>query len=454
MNYINIMNKNEIDYHNKYNKINGIMQFNFLNISEKIKVQIQFLEHSFIIKIIKTTIRQDIIDKIFNPIKKIGNYYIINYTLIKDIFISESILKILINNLKHLSIITITLNKLETNGKIFNSKISIEGLKILVYKVKYSIIREMKYLKDIISTMLDLLEDCSNEKKSSNPIVEDILFQSYIIGREFYDKYMNELIKNIKIKETIQKNVLEQIEVFQKEEISHNYSELNDFSLNKINLGTNNPTYELSNNNTSVENENGNNNSNTFDLMINQFKKRTTKNISESIKLFFIILQNDCNDLDKSDYTRQKTISFHVNNFHKTYFNQNLIYHLNKIPTFNQYINNDFDEQKSSKTGKDIIKRNNKNDNNNKTEINLKDIIEKCCRKHSFLPPNDSFNIFFNTTEIIQRKFFELFFNEFIGDIFEFQKDNDNLIKLDSLYQIFVCIRRLKRIIFMENNKI
>ncbi len=448
------MKKNEIDYHNKYNKINGIMQFNFLNISEKIKVQIQFLEHFFILKIIKTTIKQDIIDKIFNPIKKISNCYIINYTLIKDIFISESILKILINNLKHLSIITITLNKLETNGKIFNSKISIEGLKILVYKVKYSIIREMKYLKDIISTMLDLLEDCSNEKKSSNPIVEDILFQSYIIGREFYDKYMNELIKNIKIKETIQKNVLEQIEVFQKEEISHNYSELNDFSLNKINLGTNNPTYELSNNNTSVENENGNNNSNTFDLMINQFKKRTTKNISESIKLFFIILQNDCNDLDKSDYTRQKTISFHVNNFHKTYFNQNLIYHLNKIPTFNQYINNDFDEQKSSKTGKDIIKRNNKNDNNNKTEINLKDIIEKCCRKHSFLPPNDSFNIFFNTTEIIQRKFFELFFNEFIGDIFEFQKDNDNLIKLDSLYQIFVCIRRLKRIIFMENNKI
>ena len=160
MNYINIMKKNEIDYHNKYNKINGIMQFNFLNISEKIKVQIQFLEHSFIIKIIKTTIRQDIIDKIFNPIKKIANCYIINYTLIKDIFISESIIKLFINNLKTLSIISITLSKLETNGKIFNSKISIEGLKILIYKIKYSIIREMKYLKDLISTMIDLLDDC------------------------------------------------------------------------------------------------------------------------------------------------------------------------------------------------------------------------------------------------------------------------------------------------------
>ena len=236
------MKKNEIDYHNKYNKINGLMQFNFLNINEKIKVQIQFLEHCFILKIIKTTIK-DIIDRIFNPIKKIGNYYIINYTLIKDIFISESLLKILINNLKTLSIISITLNKLETNGKIFNSKISIEGLKILVYKIKYSIIREMKYLKDLFSTMFDLLEDCLNEKKNSNPIVEDILFQSYITGREFYDKYMNELKKNMKIKETIQKNVLEQIEIFQKEEISQNYSELNDFSLNKINIGMNNSVF-------------------------------------------------------------------------------------------------------------------------------------------------------------------------------------------------------------------
>ena len=117
----------------------------------------------------------------------------------------------------------------------------------------------MKYLKDLISTMIDLLDDCSNEKKSSNPIVEEILFQSYIIGREFYDKYMIELKKNMKIKETIQKNVLEQIEIFQKEEISQNYSDLNDFSLNKINIGSNNPTCEISNNNSTVENGNNNN---------------------------------------------------------------------------------------------------------------------------------------------------------------------------------------------------
>ena len=49
-------------------------------------------------------------------------------------------------------------------------------------------------------------------------------------------------------------------------------------------------------------------------------------------------------------------------------------------------------------------------------------------------------------------KLFKLFLNEFIGDIFDFKKDNDNLIKLDSLYEIFICIRRLKKIIFNESN--
>ena len=84
----------------------------------------------------------------------------------------------------------------------------------------------------------------------------------------------------MKIKEIIKKNVLEQIEIFQKEEISPYYSDLNDFSLNNINIESNNPTCEISNNNSTVENGNNNinNNSNTYDLMMNQFKTKTTKN--------------------------------------------------------------------------------------------------------------------------------------------------------------------------------
>ena len=459
------MKNNEIDFKNKYKKIIGIFEFNFLNIPEKSKVQINFFEHFFIIKFLKVTIKLETIDKILHPIKKISNYYIINYTLIKDLFISESNIKLILNNLKDLSIITITLSKLETIGKLFNSKISKEGLKILIYKIKYSIIHEMRYLKELISTMIDLLEECSSNKKSSNPMIEEILFQSYIIGREFYDKYMFQLKKNIKIKETLNKNILDKIEDIKNNEPSHNYSEVNDFSLNNINIDTNNQTFDNSKNQTTVDNEqNGNSNNNTFDLMMNQFKTKTGKNISESIKLFFIILKKDFNEIDKNELFRQKTVSYQNNNhIQNAYFKQNcLFYQLNKISTLNPNYNNnndfveEFNENKSSKTNKipkvsqNKIKKTKNNNGNN--DINIDYIIQKCCKKHSFLPPNDSFNIFFNTTEIIQRKFFELFLNEFIGDIFDFKKDNDNLIKLDSLYEIFICIRRLKKIIFNESN--
>ena len=38
------MKNNEIDFKNKYKKIIGIFEFNFLNIPEKSKVQINFFE--------------------------------------------------------------------------------------------------------------------------------------------------------------------------------------------------------------------------------------------------------------------------------------------------------------------------------------------------------------------------------------------------------------------------
>jgi hypothetical protein len=81
-------------------------------------------------------------------------------------------------------------------------------------------------------------------------------------------------------------------------------------------------------------------------------------------------------------------------------------------------------------------------------------LIEEYSKQHSFLPPNEIFNVFFNTTEIIHRKFFEIFFDELIGKIFYYEKDKDNLIKLDSLYNYFLYLRGLKNILFIEKNRI
>ena len=89
--------------------------------------------------------------------------------------------------------------------------------------------------------------------------------------------------------------------------------------------------------------------------------------------------------------------------------------------------------------------------------MNINDVIkhiDEGKKLHSFVPPTDTQNIFFNTSEIIHRKFFEYVFEEFLGKIFIYEKDNDDLIKLDSLYKYFVYLRGLKNILFIEKNRI
>ena len=80
--------------------------------------------------------------------------------------------------------------------------------------------------------------------------------------------------------------------------------------------------------------------------------------------------------------------------------------------------------------------------------------IDEGKKLHTFVPPINTQNIFFNTAEIIHRKFFEYIFGEFLGKIFSYEKDNDNLIKLDSLYNYFVYLRGMKNILFIEKNRI
>ena len=97
------------------------------------------------------------------------------------------------------------------------------------------------------------------------------------------------------------------------------------------------------------------------------------------------------------------------------------------------------------------------NDNNTNNGMSINEVlkhIDEGKKLHTFVPPINTQNIFFNTAEIIHRKFFEYIFEEFLGKIFSYEKDNDNLIKLDSLYNYFVYLRGMKNILFIEKNRI
>jgi hypothetical protein len=84
----------------------------------------------------------------------------------------------------------------------------------------------------------------------------------------------------------------------------------------------------------------------------------------------------------------------------------------------------------------------------------VKKKIEKAKVNHAFLPSNDFHNIIMNTVEVVHRKFFELTFEDHFNKLFYFEKDKNNLIKLESIYNNFIYLRGLKLILFNEKNKI
>jgi hypothetical protein len=144
-----------------------------------------------------------------------------------------------------------------------------------------------------------------------------------------------------------------------------------------------------------------------------------------------------------------------MNNLNNENFSESTKNTSNKLLEMNQPHNNSNNDL--LETPKFCFKKNQNSFDNQNDNLSLNEVyklIDECSKQHSFLPPNETFNIFFNTTEIIHRKFFEIFFDELIGKIFYYEKDNDNLIKLESLYNYFLYLRGLKNILFVEKNRI
>ena len=498
-------------------KLKGFMTISSIIIPHKIKVQLEFTEHFFILKFLdlKNKIK-DIVEQIFFPLyEKYPNIYYINYTLVKLINIIDLTgLKITMINPKTSFTFHLTIKNIEIIGVLFNKKINFEGLNTLNRKLTNLINLEIKYLIGQFLYLFTLLRDCLDPKKNENTTIEEILFKSYIAGKSYYEKYINELKKNSKLRLGIKRIVLDKIDKMNKlrnNNISDSEEEENEEATREkyfLNYTANN------NNNINDFNEsniNGgsfdNYNINSFDSLINEFKLRTSVNIEESIILFFKIISIDSNKFNiKFKNSDTKTISLNlksvnerekkkignkINKINKYIPSQGNIsaniprkslnlferknYHID-INKMNNLNNENFSESTKNTSNKILeTNKNNNNANNSLIEtpkfcfkknqiddsqndnLSLNEVyklIEECSKQHSFLPPNETFNIFFNTTEIIHRKFFEIFFNELIGKIFKYEKDKDNLIKLDSLYNYFLYLRGLKNILFVEKNRI
>jgi hypothetical protein len=498
-------------------KLKGIMTISSINIPHKIKIQLEFTEHYFVIKFLELKNKiKEAVHQIFFPLyEKFPDIYHINYTLVKIINIIElTTLRITMVNPKTSFTFNLTIKNIEILGVIFNKKINFETLNSINRKLTNLINLEIKYLIGQFLYLFTLLRDCLDPKKNENTTIEEILFKSYIAGKAYYEKYINELKKNSKLKQGIKKIVLEKIDrlnIIKNNNLSDSDEDENEDATREKyyinNSYNNNNEFNEVNNNNSFENYNVN----SFDSLINEFKLRTSVNIEESIILFFKIVSIDSNKFNiKFKQSDTKSISLNLKSVnerekrkigHRTSFginkyipspgnisanvprkNQMNIFNTNKYKIDIHKINNSNNENftnstknTSDKKTLDEIKNNNQSNNdlletpkfcfkknqslNNSQNDNLslnevQKLIEECSKHHSFLQPYETFNIFFNTTEIIHRKFFEIFFEEFIGKIFYYEKDKDSLIKLESLYNFFLYLRGLKNILFVEKNRI
>ena len=300
-------------------KLKGYMTISSINIPHKIKINLEFTEHYFIIKFLdlKNKIK-DAVQQIFFPLyQKYPNIYHINYTLIKYTNIMNSNgFKITMINPKSSFTFSLTIHNIEILGVLFNKKMNYEGLNIINRKLTNLINFEIKHLISQLLYLFTLFRDCLDPKKNENTTIEEILFKSYIAGKAYYEKYIAELKKNSKIKQGIKKIVLEKLDRLKKIRMNNNNSDSEEDDKDDGNRDTYIINYTHNDNYLIEFNLNHhfeNYNINTFDSLINEFKLRTSVNIEESIILFFKIVSVDSKKFNiKFKKSDTKTITLNL----------------------------------------------------------------------------------------------------------------------------------------------
>ena len=78
--------------------------------------------------------------------------------------------------------------------------------------------------------------------------------------------------------------------------------------------------------------------------------------------------------------------------------------------------------------------------------------LEYCKEFQAFVPNNSVDNIISNTSQIIHRKFFEIFFKTFFSDIIMIETEKNKTLSSDEFHEILKILRRIKKILFTNKN--
>ena len=430
-------------------KLKASMHVGSLDLKEKLNIELNFTDKSFIIYFIEPLNEKNIkeIKDIFFPFIS-GDIRVINmnYLYIKSIFLDgNNILKFTLYNPLSTSIFTLIFNHFKLKKKNLFSKMnpSQNFMNYLVLEIqKKQQIQIKKNINNFIN-VIHIFYEFRSTKRKYNDIINELFLKAFMYGMIYYNNSVKALNKSQEKIKSMPKDIS-----------------------NKINTSLNDIRTQLE---VTADLQNEENNSSSF------------RESQENKNLEFI---NDANSELDIDSINQKDLFENYPAFTKfpskiksttSYFTEvtiNLIYKLFNVSQND--LNNKFNEINKTVNGMIINRKNLANiaqsevnnviNNNiqqsyfengnikNDYEEKINKWLEYCKEFQAFVPNNSVDNIISNTSQIIHRKFFEIFFKTFFSDIIMIETEKNKTLSSDEFHEILKILRRIKKILFTNKN--
>ena len=430
-------------------KLKASMHVGSLDLKEKLNIELNFTDKSFIIYFIEPLNEKNIkeIKDIFFPFIS-GDIRVINmnYLYIKSIFLDgNNILKFTLYNPLSTSIFTLIFNHFKLKKKNLFSKMnpSQNFMNYLVLEIqKKQQIQIKKNINNFIN-VIHIFYEFRSTKRKYNDIINELFLKAFMYGMIYYNNSVKALNKSQEKIKSMPKDIS-----------------------NKINTSLNDIRTQLE---VTADLQNEENNSSSF------------RESQENKNLEFI---NDANSELDIDSINQKDLFENYPAFAKfpskiksttSYFTEvtiNLIYKLFNVSQND--LNNKFNDINKTVNGIIINRKNLANiaqsevnnviNNNiqqsyfengnikNDYEEKIDKWLEYCKEFQAFVPNNSVDNIISNTSQIIHRKFFEIFFKTFFSDIIMIETEKNKTLSSDEFHEILKILRRIKKILFTNKN--
>ena len=430
-------------------KLKASMHVGSLDLKEKLNIELNFTDKSFIIYFIEPLNDKNIkeIKDIFFPFIS-GDIRVINmnYLYIKSIFLDgNNILKFTLYNPLSSSIFTLIFNHFKLKKKNLFSKMnpSQNFMNYLVLEIqKKQQIQIKKNINNFIN-VIHIFYEFRSTKRKYNDIINELFLKAFMYGMIYYNNSVKALNKSQEKIKSMPKDIS-----------------------NKINTSLNDIRTQLE---VTADLQNEENNSSSF------------RESQENKNLEFI---NDANSELDIDSINQKDLFENYPAFAKfpskiksttSYFTEvtiNLIYKLFNVSQND--LNNKFNDINKTVNGIIINRKNLANiaqsevnnviNNNiqqsyfengnikNDYEEKIDKWLEYCKEFQAFVPNNSVDNIISNTSQIIHRKFFEIFFKTFFSDIIMIETEKNKTLSSDEFHEILKILRRIKKILFTNKN--